>query len=88
MHVLKGSWKPTWSRGEMNAMAPLLEAFEETLAEKEELISNYKREMQLFTNRVNEIVAENESLHAQLVEANKKVGKYGGCNLEFEMEPL
>ncbi|XP_054275451.1 centrosomal protein of 89 kDa-like [Macrosteles quadrilineatus] len=68
----RSSWKPTWSRAEMNAMAPLLEAFEETLAEKEELISNYKREMQLFTNRTKEIVSENESLHAQLVEANKK----------------
>lgn len=57
----------------MNAMAPLLEALEETIAEKNELIEHYKRDMDIFTNRCKEIVSENEALQAQLVEANKKV---------------
>lgn len=57
----------------MSALAPLLEAYEETIAEKDELISNYKQEMELFTHRCKEIISENEVLHAQLVEANKKV---------------
>ncbi|KAG8249057.1 cilium assembly [Homalodisca vitripennis] len=68
----RSSVKPSWSRAEMNAMAPLLEALEETIAEKDELISNYKREMELFINRSKEIIAENENLHSQLIEANKK----------------
>lgn len=62
-----------WSRVEMNALAPLLEAFEETIAEKDELISNYKKEMELFTNRCKDVISENDALNAQLVEANKKV---------------
>lgn len=57
----------------MSALAPLIEAFEETIAEKDELISNYKREMELFGHRCKEIISENEGLHDQLVEANKKV---------------
>lgn len=72
-HTLSGSTKPSWSRAEMSAMAPLLEALEETIAEKDELISTYKREMEMFTNRTKEIISDNESLHTQLSEANKKV---------------
>lgn len=57
----------------MSVMAPLLEALEETIAEKDELISTYRREMEVFTNRTKEIISDNESLHIQLSEANKKV---------------
>lgn len=69
---LKSSPKYTWTRAEMNAVAPLLEAYQENLKEKDELINNYKRNLEHFTRQCKEIIAENESLHEQLVEANKK----------------
>lgn len=68
-----GSPKYVWTRTEMNAVAPLLEAYQENLDEKDELINNYKKNLEHFTIRYKEILAENESLHEQLVEANKKV---------------
>lgn len=62
-----------WGRSEMNVVAPLLQAYQETLEDRDQLISNYRKEMEHFTARCRTIVAENENLHQQLLEANKKV---------------
>lgn len=57
----------------MNVVAPLLQAYEETLEDRDQLIMSYRREMEHFTARCKAIVSENEGLHQQLIEANKKV---------------
>ncbi|XP_075210874.1 centrosomal protein of 89 kDa-like [Lycorma delicatula] len=62
----------SWGRSEMNVVAPLLQAYQETLEDRDQLISNYRKEMEHFTARCKTIVAENENLHHQLIEANKK----------------
>lgn len=55
-----------WGRVNLHALGPLLEAYQENLAEKEELIKQYGTEMNHFSGRCKEIIAENEALRAEM----------------------
>ena len=55
-----------WGHVNLHALGPLLEAYQENLAEKEELIKQYGSEMNHFSGRCKEIVAENEALHTEM----------------------
>jgi len=62
-----------WRREDINAVSPLLEAYQTSLEEKDVTIESYKNEFARFSSRSREIAAENENLYQQLEEANEKV---------------
>lgn len=62
-----------WRREDINAVSPLLEAYQTSLEEKDVTIESYKNELARFSSRSREIAAENENLYQQLEEANEKV---------------
>ncbi|XP_057325319.1 protein Cep89 homolog isoform X1 [Microplitis mediator] len=55
-----------WGHVNTHALAPLLEAYQEHLEEKEELIRQFRREMDDFGGKCKEIVAENDELRRDL----------------------
>ncbi|XP_060860882.1 paramyosin-like [Metopolophium dirhodum] len=63
----------SWRREDINAVSPLLEAYQTSLEEKDVTIESYKNELARFSSRSREIAAENENLYQQLEEANEKV---------------
>jgi len=62
-----------WRGEDINAVSPLLEAYQTSLEEKNVTIESYKNELARFSSRSREIAAENENLYHQLEEANEKV---------------
>lgn len=72
-----------WRREDINAVSPLLEAYQTSLEEKDVTIESYKNELARFSSRSREIAAENENLYQQLEEANEKVFIYIHVKLYF-----
>lgn len=52
---------------------PLLQAFQQTKEEKDQLLENYKQYFDDFSVRCKDIVLENDTLRQQLYEAKMKV---------------
>ncbi|CAH1162877.1 unnamed protein product [Phaedon cochleariae] len=69
----------TWGSANRHALGPLLDAYEDTVKEKEEIIQNYDSEMIKFTGRLKEIISENECLHRKLTEDE-------GCSSKLKVE--
>ncbi|XP_015596053.1 centrosomal protein of 89 kDa isoform X2 [Cephus cinctus] len=62
----------SWERVDLHALGPLLEAYRENLGEKERLLRVYTEEMDRFSGRSKEVVAENECLHAEIEDLRLK----------------
>ncbi|CAH2012266.1 unnamed protein product [Acanthoscelides obtectus] len=58
----------SWGSVNTHTLGPLLDAYEDTIKEKDEIIQNYEVEFSNFTGRLKEIVAENERLHERLTQ--------------------
>ncbi|XP_015117144.1 protein Cep89 homolog isoform X2 [Diachasma alloeum] len=56
----------SWGRVDTHVLAPLLEAYQENLREKDELVRQYKHEMDDFSGRCKEIVGENDALRKEI----------------------
>lgn len=63
----------SWGRVDIHALGPLLDAYQENLLEKKELISKYEQELNDFGGRCKEIILENECLHKELENSKSKV---------------
>jgi centrosomal protein CEP89 len=63
-----------WMNINKSAVGPLLEAYQETIKEKDDLIHNYEQDLNKFVANCKQVVAENEKLYQDLEEANKQVG--------------
>lgn len=63
----------SWRNVNKNALGPLLEAYQETIKEKDDLIHSYEQDLNKFVAKCKEVVAENEKLYQDLEEANKQV---------------
>lgn len=59
---------------DIKMIEPLLQAFEQTKEEKDELIASYKQSFDEFAQRCKENVSENNMLRQQLYETKIKVG--------------
>ncbi|CAH0551940.1 unnamed protein product [Brassicogethes aeneus] len=57
-----------WGCVNLHTLGPLLDAYQDTLTEKEEIIGNYEIEISKFTGKLKEIIKENEVLHSKLTE--------------------
>lgn len=62
-----------WSGINFHAMGPLLNAYEECLSEKQELVNMYEQEMTDFGSRCKEILMENELMHKEVEELRSEV---------------
>jgi chromosome segregation ATPase len=63
----------SWRTVNKNALGPLLEAYQETIQEKNDLILDYEQDLNKFVAKCKQVVAENEKLYQDLEEANKQV---------------
>ncbi|KAJ8979230.1 hypothetical protein NQ317_019082 [Molorchus minor] len=72
-----------WGSANTHTLGPLLDAYDDTIKEKEEIITSYELEMSNFTGRLKEIIEENEVLHEKLTEDE-------GCSVKLlaELENL
>lgn len=55
-----------WGCVQSHVLAPLLNAYQETIKEKNGLVKQYECELNQMTGRIKDILSENEALHAQI----------------------
>lgn len=67
-HWNHGHTPISWGKVNVHTLGPLLDAYQETIREKEEIIANYEDEFAKFTGRLKDIIKENELLHKRLTE--------------------
>ncbi|XP_015436877.1 PREDICTED: centrosomal protein of 89 kDa-like [Dufourea novaeangliae] len=65
-----------WSGVNFHALGPLLNAYQQNLAEKQELVNMYEQEMANFGNRCKEILSENERMHQEVKELKSECDRY------------
>lgn len=65
-----------WGNINFHALGPLLNAYQENLLEKQELIYMYEQEMADFSNRCKQILTENEIMHKEVEELKSEVNNY------------
>ncbi|XP_046415937.1 centrosomal protein of 89 kDa isoform X1 [Neodiprion fabricii] len=63
----------SWGRVNIHALGPLLDAYQENLSEKDDLIKKYGKEIEEFSGRCKDIVAENEMLHKEIKDLVSKL---------------
>lgn len=55
-----------WGTVHSHVLAPLMNAYQETIKEKINLIKQYESELNVVTGRIKDVLTENEELHAQI----------------------
>ncbi|KAG6798833.1 centrosomal protein of 89 kDa [Apis mellifera caucasica] len=65
-----------WGNINFHALGPLLNAYQENLLEKQELIYMYEQEMADFSNRCKQILTENEIMHKEVEELKSECDRY------------
>lgn len=55
-----------WGCVESHVLAPLLNAYHETIKEKNGLVKQYENELNHMTGRIKDILSENEAIHEQI----------------------
>lgn len=55
-----------WGCVQSHVLAPLLNAYQETIKEKNGLVKQYETELNQMTGRIKDILSENEALHEQI----------------------
>lgn len=58
----------SWGGVNAHTLGPLLDAYQETIAEKEGIIQEYEQQLAIFSEKTRDIARENESLHRLLNE--------------------
>ncbi|KOC70081.1 Centrosomal protein of 89 kDa [Habropoda laboriosa] len=65
-----------WGGIKFHALGPLLNAYQENLSEKQELVHMYEGEMADFGSRCKEILTENELMHKEVEELRSECDRY------------
>lgn len=63
----------SWGSVNTHVLGPLLDAYQESLSEKQELINKYEEDVANFGSRCKEVVAENESMQGEVERLRSKV---------------
>lgn len=58
----------SWGKVNAHTLGPLLDCYQETIDEKDDIIASYETELSKFTGKLKEIISENETLHRRLTE--------------------
>ncbi|KAJ8924122.1 hypothetical protein NQ315_006905 [Exocentrus adspersus] len=69
----------SWGNVNAHTLGPLLDAYEDRIKEKEEIIQGYDQELSNITGNLREIIEENEILHAKLTQDE-------GCSSKLKVE--
>nr|XP_003700799.1 PREDICTED: centrosomal protein of 89 kDa-like [Megachile rotundata] len=65
-----------WGSINFHALGPLLNAYQENISEKRELLRMYEQEMADFGNRCKEVITENELMHKEVEELKLECNGY------------
>ncbi|OXU18654.1 hypothetical protein TSAR_014055 [Trichomalopsis sarcophagae] len=65
-----------WGKVNFHALGPLLDAYQENVNEKDELIQKYKKEIDEFSGKLKDIISENENLHIEVENMRAKYDRY------------
>jgi len=63
----------SWGSVNTHVLGPLLDAYQESLSEKQELINRYEEDIANLGARCKEIIVENESMHNEIEKLKSKV---------------
>ncbi|EFN78607.1 centrosomal protein of 89 kDa [Harpegnathos saltator] len=66
----------SWGSVNTHVLGPLLDAYQESLSEKQELINKYEEDMANFSARCKEIIAENETMQSEMEKLRSKCTRY------------
>ncbi|XP_072756474.1 centrosomal protein of 89 kDa [Anoplolepis gracilipes] len=66
----------SWGSVNTHVLGPLLDAYEENLLEKQELLNKYEEEIADFSTRCKEIIAENECMQNEMEKLRSKCTRY------------
>ncbi|XP_022902341.2 protein Cep89 homolog [Onthophagus taurus] len=58
----------SWGKVNVHTLGPLLDAYEDSINEKDNIIQQYEDQLSIFTEKMRDIIKENENLHKQLIE--------------------
>lgn len=86
-----------WGCVQTNVLAPLLNAYQETIREKTNLIKQCEMELNQITGRIKDILAENEELYTQIdnlkdcndtwnVEKVRLTAQFDACRYNYHLE--
>ncbi|XP_044264556.1 protein Cep89 homolog [Tribolium madens] len=60
----------SWGKVNSHTLGPLLDAYQDTITEKDEIIESYEAEIFEFTGKLKDVIKENDLLHKSLTEDN------------------
>jgi len=63
----------SWGSVNTHVLGPLLDAYQESLSEKQELINRYEEDIANLGARCKEVIMENESMHSEIEKLKSKV---------------
>ncbi|XP_032688478.1 centrosomal protein of 89 kDa isoform X2 [Odontomachus brunneus] len=66
----------SWGSVNTHVLGPLLDAYQESLSEKQELINKYEEDIANFGARCKEVIAENESMQSEMEKLRSQCTKY------------
>ncbi|KAL6441132.1 hypothetical protein ACFW04_003451 [Cataglyphis niger] len=66
----------SWGSVNTHALGPLLDAYQENLSEKQELLNKYEEEIANFSIRCKEVIAENECMQNEVEKLRLKCARY------------
>ncbi|CAG9765916.1 unnamed protein product [Ceutorhynchus assimilis] len=67
----------SWGAVNSHTLGPLLDAYQDTINEKTEIIQNYEFEFSKFTGKIKEVIEENETLYKKLTVDDNCSAKLG-----------
>lgn len=77
-----------WGSVTTHALAPLLNAYEETVRDKQQLVQQYEKELNEFTGKLKKIVEENEKLHDEIekIQSSERIWATEKTRLEAQID--
>ncbi|KAL0127745.1 hypothetical protein PUN28_003174 [Cardiocondyla obscurior] len=66
----------SWGSVNTHVLGPLLDAYQESLSEKQELVNKYEEDIANFSIRCKEVITENEYMHSEMEKLKSKCTRY------------
>lgn len=63
----------SWGSVNIHVLGPLLDAYQESLSEKQELVNKYEEDIANFSTRCKEVITENECMQTEMEKLKSKV---------------
>ncbi|XP_011865300.1 PREDICTED: protein Cep89 homolog [Vollenhovia emeryi] len=66
----------SWGTVNTHVLGPLLDAYQESLSEKQELVNKYEEDIANFSTRCKEVIVENEYMQSEMEKLKSKCARY------------